>query len=122
MLALGPCQSNGEQGSLSGKWKLKGWRFAFARFSMNCVGPKPLGTAVKKNAEQRSILTLSTDVRDPRTVLRNNYRRDLKCVKLRNFEEETEIKDRRSMMDSCPPGVQHLWWQSRREPRLVLAK
>jgi hypothetical protein len=46
---------------------------------------QPLGTAVKKNAEQRSILTLSTNVRDPRTVLRNNYQRDLKRVKLRDF-------------------------------------
>jgi hypothetical protein len=82
--------------------RLKGWRFAFARFLMSCVGPKPLGAAVKKNAEPRSILTLSTNVRDPGTVLRNNYRHDLKRVKLRNFEEETEIKDHRSMMDSCP--------------------
>ncbi len=26
------------------------------------------------------------------------------------------------MLDSCPPGAQHFRWQSRREPRRVLAK
>ncbi len=26
------------------------------------------------------------------------------------------------MLDSCPPGAQHFRWQSRREPRRILAK